>query len=227
MKQKFIILLSIIIIVIGVVFACIFGFNLGDDYKMQTRLRIPFEESFNMDDVKQMADEVLGDTAYKIGYSDDFEASVEIYLEGITDEQFQNFENKLKEKYPTFADNEKEEETSDTDENKDEDDKKNMIIIGTVMPETNPFDLIKEYIKPVVITLVIGIIILTIYARKQGIIKSFFSNLAIIFAINAVYISLLAIIRIPLNEYIISLGILVYGISLICASVYSKSVAKN
>ncbi len=227
MKHKFIIPLTIIIIVIGVIVACIFGFNLGEKYKMQTRLRIPFEESFDISDVKQIADDVLGGASYTIGYSDDFKSSVEIYIEGVTDEQFQNFENKLKEKYPTFADDENTEETEETTETEETKIAESKIIIGTVMPETNPFDLVKVYIKPMLITLAIVIVLLTIYARKYGIIKALFSNLALILAINAVYVSLIAICRIPLNEYIISFGIFIYGISLICASIYSKTIAKN
>lgn len=47
--------------------------------------------------------------------------------------------------------------------------------------------------------------------------------IGLIAAINAIYVSAIAILRLPVNEYIISIGVLVYVISLATPVLYLKS----
>lgn len=48
-------------------------------------------------------------------------------------------------------------------------------------------------------------------------------QVGLIIAINAIYVSTIAILRIPVNEYIISIGVLVYVVSLFTPVLYLKS----
>lgn len=59
--------------------------------------------------------------------------------------------------------------------------------------------------------------------RKSGIVKALVIPLCLIIGINGVYISAVLILRIPVSEYIISIGMFIYAISLLIACAYTKS----
>lgn len=95
------------------------------------------------------------------------------------------------------------------------------------MPEIDAHDLVKSYIKPIAITFVITLIVLAIIFRKSGIVKSLVIPAIIIICVNALYISVVSILRIPVNEYVTSGFIFVYAMSLIGTALYTKSISKN
>lgn len=59
--------------------------------------------------------------------------------------------------------------------------------------------------------------------RKLGIVKALILPLCLMLGINAIYISAILILRIPVSEYIVSIGMFVYVISLLIACLYTKS----
>ncbi len=93
------------------------------------------------------------------------------------------------------------------------------------MPDVHVNDLVKSYIKPLAITFVITLIALAIIFRKLGIVKSLVIPAIIIIGVNALYISVVSILRIPVNEYAISGFIFVYAMSLIGTAWYTKSIS--
>lgn len=219
MKNKIIIVLLALVIVVGIVIMLTSGFNLGSDYSSSRRLNIKFKENFEISDVNDIAKEILGETEYKIDYIDEFKASVMINAKEISDEQVTNFENKLKEKYNTFADINKEE-----NENSEEESKNNEIIQVIDMPITDVYDFISVYIKPVIITTTIVIILLALVYRNLGIVKSLVIPICLILGLTTLYVSTVAILRIPVNEYTVSVGVFIYVMSLIIAPIYLKTV---
>ncbi len=216
MKNKIIIALFVLIIIIGAVIINTNGINLSLDYGEAQKLNIQFTESFEIADVENILKEVIGDSIYKIDYIDDFKAGVTITTKSITDEQIDNFESKLKEKYQTL----KNEEVS----NEEGDIHTHDIIQVMEMPIANAFELIEIYITPFIITTVVSILFLGIIFRKAGILKVILQALGIIIGITLVYISAIAILRIPVSEYIIAIGVFVYGASVLLATLYAKSI---
>jgi len=95
------------------------------------------------------------------------------------------------------------------------------------MPDVHVNDLVKSYIKPLAITFVITLIALAIIFRKLGIVKSLVIPAIIIIGVNALYISVVSILRIPVNEYAISGFIFVYAMSLIGTALYTKTVLRR
>ncbi len=218
MKNKIIIILLILVIAVGTAIICTNGFNLGIEYGSSKKINVVFKENFELSDIENIVKEVLGnEDSYKVDYIDEFKASVSITAKSITDEQIENLENKLKEKYKTL---ENKKEASSDEENSEEETEESIIIVN--MPSVKAYDLIKIYIKPMIIVTAVSVVFLGIMNRKQGLLRAFGMPIIIICGALALYMSAVAILRIPLNEYVINIGVLVYMISLIASAVYTK-----
>lgn len=165
-------------------------------------------ESFEIKDIEEIAKEVFGDIEYTVSYKNKFEAGVFINVKEVSDEQISNLENKLIDKYQF--------------EKEDED-----IVKVIDMPSVDIYDLIKLYIEPVIITAVVTILFLTIVFRKLGIVKALIVPICLIIGITGIYISGVAILRIPVSEYIIGVGVFVYTMSLVIATLYGKYMKSN
>lgn len=212
MKNKIIIILLIAVIAVGMLITALNGLNLGLEYGVHKRLRIDFKENFEIEDVRAIAKEVLKDNKIKVSYADNLKSKVIIATDSASDEQVSELEGKLKEKYPSFV----------NDEEEDNEAKDTNIIEVLDVPSVDLYDIVSIYIKPVIITTLVVILLLGIIFRKLGIVKSFGIPICLILGINLIFVSILAILRIPVNEYIISLGTFIYGISLVIAAIYTK-----
>lgn len=178
------------------------SFELGNVKK----LNIHFQEKFELNDIDVIVKEVLENEDYQVTYANRFEDTAVITVKEISQEQITKIEEKLKEKYSSFSESE------------------NITQLIEV-PSAKAIDLVIEYIKPLIITTVAVIILLAILFRKQGILKCFVLPLAFILGINAFYISVIAILRIPVSEYLVAVGMFVYCLSLIGTTLYMKSKA--
>lgn len=192
------------------------GFNLGLEYGKSKRIRVDFKEEFKIEDIENMAKETFENSKIKVKYTNEFKSGVIILGDNITDEKAEEFEAKLKGKYASFNDIEGNEEN--TEETKTE----NKIVQVISIPNANLYDVVKVYIKPVVIITISCIIIMAVAFRKLGIVKALGIPVASILGINLMYVSTVAILRIPVSEYIISLGVFVYIISLMLSVLFSK-----
>jgi len=167
MKNKIIIILLVLVIAIGGFIIYKSGFNLDYEYANTKRININFKEGFEISDVKSIAKEVLQDQKFKIDYIDDFKAGVVITTKDITDEQKEGLEAKLKEKYTSFA---KEQEENEGEEGHTHND----VLQVVQMPAISTYDIVKDYIYPMIIAAVVTIIFIAIMFHKLGIIKRSF-----------------------------------------------------
>lgn len=174
------------------------GFNLGFEYGSYKRINVYMNKESDLAEVKTLVDEVF-DGEYKIEYTDEFSDTISIKLKDISEEKVKDIENKLEEKY-TFDDNAKH-------------------IITVNIPSISVYDLVKEYITPVLLSFIISLIYFAIAYRKLGVYKSLIEPALTVILIGGVYVSLLLVCRIPLNEYIIPLGIFIYIISLLSITI--------
>ena len=209
-KKQMIFGIAVIVIIIGIVMKCMLGFNVGFVYGDYTRIDVYMSKAVELDEVKGIIEEIFKGN-YKIEYTDEFSDTVSIKAKGITDEQVKEIENKLNEKYEF-------EEGA------------NHIVITTI-PTMRVYDLIRDYIMPMVLSFVIVIAYFAIAFRKLGIYKSIIEPAISIILIGGVYVSLLVICRIPINEYVIPLGIFIYIASLLgftmCLNEKSKNLVSN
>lgn len=158
---------------------------------------------------------MLGEEKFDIKFTDNFEDEVVITAKQVSEEQISSLETKLKEKYTSLNKEENTEEEHNHNTNQ---------IIRTVdMPAVEVYDLVKSYIEPMIIVTIAVIIVLAIFFRKLGVLKAIIYQVFLILGINLVYISAVAITRIAVNEYIISVGVFVYSMSLVISTLFIKS----
>lgn len=217
MKKKIIIAIAVLVIVVGATTACILGFNKGTAYGASKALVTDYKESFKLADVENIAKDVFKDKVIKVDYTDKFKAGTLVTVSSCTDEEVEAFEAKLKEKYPTFN----LEQESESTEAEEEEETKVVTVIEK--PEVGIYDLIKGYIKPLVIVTVVTLVFFAVIFRKLGIVKSVVLPALSIIGVCAVYVSIVVILRIPVNEYTIGVGLVVYVMSLGITSICLKN----
>lgn len=209
-KKQIIFGIALVIIVVGIVMQLTLGFNISFDNGTYTRINVYMSQAVELDEVKGLVGETFNGK-YKVEYTDEFKDTISIKATGMSDEQIQEIQNKLKEKYEF-------EEGA------------NHIVIMTI-PTMRVYDLIRDYIMPIVLSFVIVIVYFAIAFRKLGIYKSLIEPVISVVLIGGVYVSILVICRIPINEYVIPLGIFIYIVSLLgfamCLNNKSKNLVSN
>lgn len=208
---------------LGIVIACTSGFNLSSEYDNRVELSIDFTEEFDIKDVEEISKSVFeAKNVLKVEYADSFKTGAIIKLKTADEEQIINLEEKLKEKYASFK-------TEDVENEEDEHnhEQANTIAMETRIPKANVYDLIKIYIKPIIITTILSVLLLAIVFRKLGFIKSVIMPICIIIIVNALYVSAFAILRIPVSEYAIAIWAFIYAFSIVGTTLYLKKKANN
>lgn len=197
-KKVMLILIPIVaIIVAGILMICLKGFNYSLLYSNVKRLNIYMDKEFNIEDVKTITDEVFGEKQVKVQRANQFGTVVSIVTSEITEEEQNSLIEKINTKYEITLDKE-------TD------------IALMNIPQVRAWDLVKIYVSPLLTITLISIAYMALRFRKNGIIQSLIEPVVSLVLIMALYVSVVAIIRIPVNEFFVILGILIYILTIIC-----------
>ena len=197
-KNKNIIIgiLIAIIIIAGIAVTLTIGLNFDLKYQETKQIQLNLGTEFNIDDIKQITNEVLPGQNVMIQKVEVFEDAVSIVSNNITDEQKQSIIEKINEKYETA------EIEADT------------IEIETI-PHTRGRDILKPYIAPFALATFIILVYMAFRYKKIGSIKTIFKTLGIIILMQLVLFSIIAIARIPVGRVTIPLVLGVYLLTLI------------
>ena len=203
MKKKNLIgILLGIIIIIGIILTTTIGLNLDLMYSSHKSIDINLQKQFENEDVYKIAKEVFENQKVKVQKVELYEDMVSIIVKDATDEQLENLNTKLNEKYEL--------------ENKKDD----MVI--TNVPSVEISDLVKPYILPVSISFVVIIVYLVIYMainnrvnRKLSILKEISKAILTIIGIELLYLSVFAITRLEVNYTTLPIGIIIYAFTTI------------
>ncbi len=198
MKNKIIIGIIFALIIIGIVITCILGLNFDLIYSNHKEVDIYIGQEFENQDIYNITKEVVGTQKIIIQKVELYEDMVAISLKDITDEQLANLNTKINEKYGI--------------ENKVED------IVVTSTPNVRGRDLVKPYILPAIISLAISIVYLLVYnaiIKKENTIKETLKAVGVIIGVQLLYLSVLAITRLPVNRLTIANGIVLYVVTTI------------
>lgn len=201
-KKNLIEILLGIIIIIGIILTATMGLNLDLMYSNHKSIDINLQKQFENEDVYKIAKEVFENEKVKVQKVELYEDMVSIIVKDATDEQLENLNTKLNEKYEL--------------ENKKDD----MVI--TEVPSVQISDLVKPYILPVSISFVIIIVYLVIYMainnkenRKLSILKEISKAILTIIGIELLYLSVFAITRLSVNYTTLPIGIIIYAFTTI------------
>ena len=192
-KQLKIILIALVIIA-GIVMIAVKGFNFDLKYQDTQRVELYLKTEFNTSDIRQITNEVFGNQKVMIQKVEVFEDSVSITTTSISDEQKNNLIMKINEKYGT-------ELTADDT---------TVEHIG----HTRGRDIIKPYIIPFAIAVIIVLIYLGIRYYKLTIAKVIAKSIGIMALAQILLFSIIAITRIPIGRLTIPMVILVYLLTL-------------
>ena len=191
MKKKNVIILAIamIIVIAGVIVASTIGFNKQLRYQDSQKIDIYVASEVDVDKIKSIANEVLG-KQNMVQTIEIYQDMVTIRAKSISDEQKDSIVNKIKENYEF-------EQTAEKTEIKD-------------IPATRIRDMFKKYVLPFVLSFIIILVYMVVRYRQKGILNVFAQTMAIPVLCEILLISLIAITRIPVGEYTLTLVLVVY-----------------
>lgn len=192
MKTKNIIIYVIIclIIIAGIAVWDSKGFNSELQYSSRYQIQLSNNTGIEISDVEDIAKEVLGDTDYFIQRVEIFGNSVSIVAEEMTEEQKDEIIDKFNEKYSYDLDK----------------DSVELVYI----PFTRVKDVIKNFLIPGIITLVLVMIYFLIRFKNLGWKEVILKTLFYPVIAELLMYSIMAIVRIPFGRVAIALSVGLY-----------------
>jgi len=189
-KKTIIAIIAIVLMIIaGIVVVSLWGFNKELRFEQGQKIDIYVEQQVDKTQVKNIANEVLG-MHNMVQTIEIYQDMVTIKARNISEEQKITIINKMKEIYEF-------EQTAD------------VTNIDTV-PTTRIRDMYKQYIIPGLISGVLVVAYLIIAYRKKGMLKVLTKAVCIPVAVELVFLSWIAIVRIPVGRFTPALMLLIY-----------------
>lgn len=206
MNKKIIYGILALIVLVGAVLVVTIGLKLDMKNDANTKIYVYIGKEFDNNDIEQIAKETFEtDTAIV--------QKVEIYNEMalITikeqnteniNEKIESLNSKINEKYGL--------------ENKTED-----IVINNET-KINMYSVIKPYILPMLISLIVILVYSSIIYRKLGILKNIIIYVLTVIGSQLLYASILVITRLPFNMFIIPIGLIIYTITIVVVTIIKQ-----
>ena len=204
--------LLICLIFAGTVIVCFKGFNVGLPYKSNINISVYVGKKIEDKDMQEITKEVFKGKQAIVQKVELFEDMISITTEEMSEEELNEKKteliNKLNEKYEK--------------EIKDEE----IEIVHN--PKVKLSSLIKRYILPFGISTIAIVIYQMIRFKKLGATKTLLTTIIVLMLIGLTYASLIAITRIPINKFIIPIGMAIYVITIIVLNMkYEKKLEEN
>lgn len=195
MKKKIFYIILICIIIAGAIIIGTMGLNVDIIYSKNVRVDVYLGKEYNYNEIEQMSKEIFGTNRVIIQqieyFNDMFSVTISQDIENI-DEKVEEFTNKINETYELG------EEGAD--------------VKVTYQPKIRLLSILTPYLLPLAISMIIILVYVIIRFRKIGILKTLGLYILTVLASEAVYLSILAIFRIPINRLIIPIGLAIYVI---------------
>lgn len=97
--KKVIRILLICLIIAGTIVISTIGFNVGTKYSENTQININIGTEFKIEDIRNITNEVFGNTSVLIQQVELYKDMVQITVENATDEQISTLNDKINAKY--------------------------------------------------------------------------------------------------------------------------------
>ena len=205
--KKLLYVLIAIIIIAGIAVGCALKFNFSLAYDDSNRIEVYLGKDYSKSDIESIAKEAFGTNNVLVQKIEFFNDSVAVTVREQNDEQLENFVNKLNEKYETELE------------------KDDLTIVK--IPHYRGRDIMANYLLPIGISAIIIIAYEAIRFRKIGVIKTILKLIIWPVIIEALYVSILAITRIPIGIVTIPLVITVYLLTLVGLTTYFEKQLTN
>lgn len=207
MLKKISYFILIAIIIAGGIVVGINGFNKSVQYKRNATIYVRIGQEFDNKDMMNIAKEVFPDESVVVQKVELYNDMVSFTIEEKSDEELQpkleELNNKINEKYGL-------ENTVDS-------------ISVTHNPKVRLYDIAKTYVVPIGICTLIVFVYAMIRFRKLGAFRTLGKYIVGVIGTEAVYVGLIAITRYPIDAYVIPVGLFIYAISILVATVKSEN----
>lgn len=195
-SKKILILGIILLIVAGVIVVSLKGLNVSLMFGKHEAIEIKIGSEVDLNVVKEICDKVFEDKKYVVKGLEIFGDSVQINVASITDEEKNNLVNQINEKFGT--------------DKTVEDLKVNSVSNKRIR------DVVKPYVSPMLISFVIIFVYMLIRFHKINAIKIIGNLIIKIILTEAILLSIIAITRLPVNDMIINILMIIAVIELVC-----------
>lgn len=206
MNKKIIYGILALIVLVGAILMVTIGLKLDMKNDANTKIYVYIGKEFDNNDIEQIAKETF-ETDFVIVQK------VEIYNEMalITikeqnteniNEKIESLNSKINEKYEL--------------KNKSED------IVVKNETKINMYSVIKPYILPMFISLIVILVYSSIMYRKLGILKNVIVYVLTVIGLQLLYASILVITRLPFNMFIIPIGLIIYAITIVVVTIVKQ-----
>lgn len=206
MNKKIIYGILALIVLVGAVLVVTIGLRLDMKNDANTKIYVYIGKEFDNNDIEQIAKETFEtDTAIV--------QKVEIYNEmALITIKEQNTEN-INEKIESL--------NSKINEKYGLENKKEDIVINNET-KINMYSVIKPYILPMLISLIVILVYSSIIYRKLGILKNIIIYVLTVIGSQLLYASILVITRLPFNMFIIPIGLIIYAITIVVVTIIKQ-----
>ena len=190
MKKKILIAVMACIIIVGFAMIGFVGLNFDINYTANKEIDINLGTQFEISDIRGLVKEVIGKEITVIQKVELYEEIVSIKVKEISDEQIEQLLTKINEKYNLEI-------------------KKDDITI-TNNPNLRGRDLVKPYILPIAISVVLVLVYAGIKFYRVNSIEVISKLIGLNIIAQLFYVSVLAITRLPVNRLTIPVSIAIY-----------------
>lgn len=195
MKKKIFYVVLVCIIVAGAIVIATMGLKADIIYSKNVRIDVYLGKEYNRNEVEQIAKEIFETNRTIIRqveyFGDMFSLTISQDVENI-DEKVDEFTAKINETYELPEEGAK--------------------LTVTYQPKVRLSSIIMPYLVPIGISVGIILTYAIVRFRKIGILRTLGTYILAILASEAVYLSVLAIFRIPVNRLVTPLGLAIYVI---------------
>ncbi len=207
LNKKVIYLVAIIVIICGMLTTFIWKTNFSLEYKEHADIHINFDKVYEINEVKALLKEVLGNRKMVLQKVETFNDSILVNVEAISDDEVTSLENAIREKY------EIEEETT--------------VVEVTQVGHVSFRDIIKPYIIPMALATILIAVYFAIRYSKLGIFKVVFVLFLRIIVAEGAYLGILEITRIPLGSYFVPVAIGLYVAIILFTTICNEKLLVN
>ena len=203
-KNKIIYGLAILIIIIGLIVIILKGFNVGIDYRTSQKIEIYIGKDFDINDIKSIVKEIFGKQEVSIKKVELYGDMVSISSKEITEDQKNSVLDKIKEKY------ELDDVTTSVES----------------VPNVKLTDIAQNYILPIVISIAIIAVYSIVRFWKLNPVRVFVELILNTCIVEAVFASVLAILRLPICKITLPIALILYGLTeFIIIAKFEKSLS--
>ena len=200
MKDKLLYIILIIVIIVGAIVYKVKGVNKELNYSNRQEFEISAASTFDVSKVEEIVKSVIANRQIKVQKVERFENALKITSAEISEEEKENIINKINEEYSENISNE------------------DVKIISVTA--TRIIDIIKPYILPIIIAMVIVLLYFVILYNKIGITEVLTKGIILPMLVELSYYAIIAITRIPFgritNSIALGIFIVIIGMLAIC-----------